>query len=111
MRKTITIKLTEPLKGHSGPIDKIVLREPSFSEYLEHGDPYTLAGSGGSVFMVESPEVIRKYIDLCIVEPNDAALLEQAGARVARDMKREFLASFFEDAGGASAASEKSATI
>lgn len=111
MRKTVTIDLDEALISHTGPIKKIVIREPSYSEYLEIGDPYTVAGtkSGGQVFMVENAEVIKAYIALCMVEPKDPALLEQASARVGRDVKQAVLG-FFQPAVETSAASATSET-
>ncbi|WP_425283231.1 phage tail assembly protein [Methyloceanibacter methanicus] len=34
------VKLSRPLELHGGPIMEIKLREPTFSDYLEHGDLY-----------------------------------------------------------------------
>jgi len=95
MLERITIKLAKPLVGHDGPIKQIVLREPTFDEYLQYGDPYVVAGaSDGTPFGVENMDVIRKYISVCLVEPKDDALLSQASARVARQVKEKIL-SFF----------------
>jgi len=33
-----TIKLSKPVDGHGGPLTQIVLREPTFDDYLKHGD-------------------------------------------------------------------------
>jgi hypothetical protein len=108
MKRTVTIKLDTPLVTHDGPLKHIVLREPSYSEYLELGDPFTVAGSrDGQAFMVENQEAIRGYIKLCLVEPKDPALLEQATALVARDVKEGVL-SFFRPA---DPAGEVSATL
>jgi hypothetical protein len=98
MRETIVIKLAKPLITQAGPISQIILREPTFDEYMSFGDPYTVAaGTGGTPFAVENPEVIRQYMAICLVEPKDPALLSQAGARVAREVKDKIL-SFFQPA-------------
>ena len=103
MRETITITLATPLATQAGPIKQIILREPSFDEYLEFGDPYVVAGTKeGTPFGVENVEVIKKYLTICLIEPKDPALLSQAGARVAREVKDKLL-SFFQPAAPAAA--------
>lgn len=110
MREQIVITLAKPLTTHDGVLKRIVIREPSFDEYMDIGDPYTVAGTdGGNGFMVENPEVIKSYLTLCLVEPKDPALLGQAGARVARELKSKLL-SFFHPVAEAAAASATSAT-
>ena len=100
MREQVTIKLSKPLRGPNGQtVTQIVLREPTFDEYLAHGDPFTVAQStGGTPFIVENEEVIRKYIALCLVEPKDPALLEQGNARMGRAIKQNLLNFFQPDA-------------
>jgi hypothetical protein len=99
MQQTIAIKLSKPLRAHGGEsINQIVLREPTFDEYLDVGDPYTVAASSnGTPFAVENPEVIKRYIAICLVEPKDSLLLAQAGARVAREVKEKMLSFFRPD--------------
>lgn len=95
MRETATIKLATPLVTHSGSLNQIVLREPTFDEYMSFGDPYTVAASAsGHPFAIENPDVIRQYLTVCLVEPKDPALLAQAGARVAREVKDRLLGFF-----------------
>jgi hypothetical protein len=109
MRERVSIDLKTPIQGHEGKIDKIVLREPTFDEYLAFGDPYNIAYTESGVpFAVENPEVIRRYIEACLVEPKDSALLAQAGAMVARDVKNKLLG-FFQP-GDRTEASASSAT-
>jgi hypothetical protein len=100
MRETIVIPLSKPLRAHGGEsIKRIVLREPTFDEYLSLGDPWTIAASNdGAPFAVENTAVIKQYIDLCILEPKDTLLLNQASARVARQVKEKLLAFFRPDA-------------
>lgn len=95
MRQQITIPLAKPLATHDGPLSRIVMREPTFDEYLAIGDPYIIAESpGGTRFIHENIENIRQYIGLCLVEPKDPALLTQANARVAKSVKEAVLGFF-----------------
>jgi hypothetical protein len=100
MRENITIPLTEPLKGpNNTKFDKIVLREPTFDEYLAFDDPYTVMSSNeGTPYVIENMESIRNYISRCLVEPKDPALLSQAGVRVGQQVKRAMLSFFQPDA-------------
>jgi hypothetical protein len=99
MSETKTISLKKPLQAPEGPVNRIVLREPTFNEYLIHGDPYTIAASaGGSPFMVENADVIAAYIKICLVEPKDPVILEQGKARLAKEVKEALLAFFRPDA-------------
>jgi len=110
VRETVTIKLAKPLVTHNGPLSRIVLREPTFDEFLSFGDPYTVAGSAeGAPFIIENVEVIKQYLTVCLVEPKDPALLSQAGARVAREVKQALLG-FFQPAGEAGEDSATSET-
>lgn len=98
MGETAIITLKKPLKAPDGPVHRIVLREPTFNEYLTIGDPYTVAGSrDGTPFMVENAEAIGQYIRLCLVEPKDPATLEQGNARLAREVKDKLLGFFRPD--------------
>lgn len=95
MTRTVKIPVTPPLMGHSGPIDEVVLREPGFDDYLELGDPITIARApDGSVFAVENAVVIRAYIERCLVAPTDLLLLEAGGFRLARQIKEAILGFF-----------------
>lgn len=98
MGETAEIKLKKPLRAPDGPVHRIVLREPTFNEYLTYGDPYTVAGSrDGTPFMVENADVIAQYMRLCLVEPKDPAILEQGNARLAREVKDKMLGFFRPD--------------
>lgn len=111
MRETVTIPLAKPLKAPNNELVKqVVLREPTFDEYLSFGDPFTIAQStGGTPFVVENEEIIRKYIALCLVEPENPAILEQGNAKLGRQVKRELL-NFFQPDATEAAASETSPT-
>ena len=109
MAKHVTIPLAEPLLGHHGAIHKVVVREPTFEDYIDlGGDPYTVARSAeGAAFVVEDAEKVRAYVNRCIVEPTDKLILEKASFRVARAVKEAVLSFFLPEpaAGGASATS------
>jgi hypothetical protein len=99
MSETAIIELKKPLQSPEGPVTRIVLREPTFDEYLVHGDPYTIAASsGGNPFMVENADVIAAYIKVCLVEPKDPAILAQGKARLAKEVKEKLLGFFRPDA-------------
>jgi hypothetical protein len=98
MRERVTISLKTPLKAPEGPVSQIVLREPTFDEYLSIGDPYSIAYTdAGTPFAVENLENIRRYIAHCVVEPKDPATLQQASAAVAREVKKALLGFFQSD--------------
>jgi hypothetical protein len=96
--KTVRIPLNPPIKGHKGQVREIVLREPTFEEYLRLGDPYIFVPvAGGTAFPSESAEVISQYIDILVVEP-ERLLLAQCGFKVAREIKEAVLGFFLPDA-------------
>lgn len=96
MPRTVDIVLASPLKGHQGPINRVIVREPTFSEYLEHGDPFIWVPVAESkrAYPVESAEVIAEYIKICVVDPKDPLLLEQGGFRLAQQIKEAILGFF-----------------
>ncbi|MDA9521628.1 hypothetical protein XI06_15065 [Bradyrhizobium sp. CCBAU 11434] len=107
MGETITIPLKKPLIAPEGPVNQVVLREPTFDEFLVHGDPYTVARSvGGVPFAAENPEVIAQYMKLCLVEPKDPQVLRQGKARLAKEMKEALLSFFHPDAAASEDSSE-----
>lgn len=95
MGKTVRIPLDKPLKGHHGSIDHVIVREPSYDEYLLHGDPYVyLPLKEGGWFRSDSTEVLAAYVGILVVEPKDKLLLSQGGFELARSIKDAVL-SFF----------------
>lgn len=98
MREKVVIQLKKPLRSPQGDVHQIVLREPTFDEYLSHGDPYEVAYTSDNVrFAVEQTEVIKRYIGVCLVEPKDPATLAQGGAWLAREVKEALLGFFRRD--------------
>ena len=100
MGETVTIRLKNPLKGPNNlQVKEVILREPMYDDVIELGDPYMIAVTASKVpFQVENSEVIRAYLDRCIVEPKDPALLKQVNARTAIEIKDKLLAFFQPDA-------------
>lgn len=108
MAETVTIPLDKPLTGHKGPIRQVVVRAPTYDEYLIHGDPYIwvpLPSGGGKAFASENMDVVREYARILIVEPADPLLLEQAGFELARKVK-EAIMGFFLPAAAEAAGSQ-----
>jgi len=105
MAKTVTIQLDEPIEGHPGdkPITRIVIRAPTYEDYMGRGEPFEFGIAPGSriPFMVENKDIIREYAELLVIEPKDVFLLRQADYKVARKVKRAIM-DFFRDGGEAS---------
>lgn len=94
MARTVKIPLNPPVQGHEGPIAEVVVREPSYKEYMAIGEPWTVAyADNGTPFQVENLDVINRYVEICVVSP-DAILLGQASGRTARRV-REAVLNFF----------------
>jgi hypothetical protein len=92
-----TIDLSSPLPGHGELIRKVVLKEPTYADYMSLGDPFVIArNSDGSLFPVENGDVIRAYIDRCCVSP-DPLLLAGLSLADAMAVKGAVL-SFFTEA-------------
>jgi hypothetical protein len=100
MGETITITLKKPIKGPNNlEVKAVIIREPMFDDVIELGDPYMIAVTASKVpFQVENSEVIRAYLERCIVEPKDPALLAQVNGRTAIEIKDRFLNFFQPDA-------------
>ncbi len=112
--KTVRIPLPEPIASHGGPISEIVLRQPTYDEYVScGGEPYSIGESeDGALFTIEKPEVIWAYAQACMVTPKDPLLLSQLGPgnwTVAREVRKAIMG-FFRAPAAASAPSETSPT-
>lgn len=95
MGKTVSIPVSPPLKGHHGQIDHVIVREPTFDEFLQYGDPFVyLPLSEGTLFRSDNTEVLAAYADVLVEEPKDKLLLRQGGLKLAREIRYAVL-SFF----------------
>ena len=92
----VTIPLPTPIDGPKGPIREVVLRQPTYDEYLQHGRPYTVSRTAeGLPLFVENREVIRTYARLLMVEPDPLAL-GPGGAHLGM-LVEDAILSFFQD--------------
>lgn len=82
----VKIPLEKPLIAHGKTISEVVVREPTFAEYMELGDPFIVALSPESriPFMVEDKAVLTAYCQRLVVEPADQLLLSQGGHHLAK---------------------------
>lgn len=77
MAKLKEIPLSEPIAGHSGPIAKVVLREPTLADVMEIGEPQVIGRTAdGTLYAVEHVGSIKAYLERCVQSP-DALLLGQ----------------------------------
>jgi len=107
--RTVTIPLDKPIVGH-GVVTKVVMREPTYAEYMEIGDPFLIGVSPGSriPFVIEDQGVITKYCEILLVEP-DALVVQEGGMALAKAV-RQAVKSFFRDGDEAGEASGTSPT-
>jgi hypothetical protein len=96
MADRITVPLSRPIKGPNGTtFTEVVLREPSYDEIVDIGDPYFIAMTRENVpFQVENAEAIKSYLARCIVSPPNPELLSQLRPCDVIDIKDKLLASF-----------------
>ncbi|WP_158810232.1 hypothetical protein [Beijerinckia sp. L45] len=88
MAKEVRIPWPKGLVTHRGVCTEIVLREPTYDEYLDLGEIVTYGKApDGTIFPVENSEVLRSYIARCIVEPKDPLALTQGGVKLGRAVK------------------------
>jgi hypothetical protein len=80
MLKTVTIKLSEPIVGHEGPITEVELRSPNLMEYARIGEPATWVKAGEDRYLsIDNDHAVEAYVQACVVEPKDKLLLNQIG--------------------------------
>lgn len=113
MGKTVTIPLDKALTGHGGVrITHVIVREPTFNEYLDTGEPYFLAQApqSGIPFVLEDKQALATYTRILVQEPTDPLLLEQGGMALAKKIKDAVLSFFQPPDGEAGAGSKTSPT-
>ena len=76
MADSKTLDLFVPVEHHSTTIARIELRQPSGGLYAELGEPRLAVRTGTGFYFVEQPDVIRRYLDKCIVHQDGAELLK-----------------------------------
>lgn len=96
MGKTVRIPLDTPIIGHGGvKIDAVIVREPTFDEFMLHGDPFIWVPlESGGAFASETPEVLATYAAILVTEPKDKLLLSQGGFELARKIRSTIMGFF-----------------
>jgi len=99
MANEVRIPLSKPVIGHKGPINEVVLRPPTFDEYMAYGDPYIWVptGVGNQCFAAENMDVIRAYAKVLIVEPSEL-LMPKDDFLLAQKVKGAIMGFFLADA-------------
>lgn len=111
MSRRVTVKLTTPISVDGKPVAEIILKEPGFDLYLQLGDPYTTARSReGTLFMVPRDEIIRDYVEKCLVSPDNPHDLMQISGLADAMKIRSAVLGFFSDSNTAIAEGQPSAS-
>jgi hypothetical protein len=98
-RPATTVKLTDPIPFAGGTISQVELKEPKGMQLLEIGEPRTpVMSSGGTLYWVENPEIIGRYLEVCVAAPGEAgkaifgqALFSLLSFQDAREVKQTFV--------------------
>ncbi len=66
MADTVTIPLKKPIQGPNGvTIPNVVIREPTFNDVIELGDPYVLAlTQEHGLLRTENQPAVKAYLQL-----------------------------------------------
>lgn len=97
MAKTVTVELSEAIIGHTGPVSRVVIKEPTAGDYFALGEPSVWGrGADGNSFIVENVEVVEGYVSRCVQEPNDPLILNQMSLADAMKVKDAVLGFFGE---------------
>lgn len=110
-RKKVTVTLSTPLVGHNGPITEVAFYEPTLNDYLDFGDPFTVAQdpTTGAPLFIPNNEAIRAYFSRCLAEGYDPLILERMPLSDGRKV-REALLGFFQPGASGSEESQTSRT-
>ena len=97
--KTAEVTLSEPITTHDGPCSKVVLRSPKYGDVFALGEPqaYAVDPNSGLLFTSNRDDVIRQYVQRCVIEPKNPDLLEQCNLADSLAI-REAILGFFEAA-------------
>lgn len=91
MARKISVLVDKPFMGHNGQVREVIVREPTFEEYLKFGDPVVWVPlPEGGMFPTENTEVINAYVKICIVDP-DYLICLAGGMDLARKLKGAIL--------------------
>ena len=93
MRATAKVKLADPFEWFGKMVTEFELREPPTAQFLQLGEPITSVFSqNGTVYNVETPGLLEKYLTHCVVAPeNGADAFLKLSLEDAREVKNSLL--------------------
>ena len=95
MSKTVKIPVPDGLITHAGAIQEVILREPTYDEFMTIGEPVSIIYlPSGEWIPTEIKPNIDAYIAACLVQPKTAVELESGGLKLARAVKAAVLGFF-----------------
>lgn len=96
LRPEKRVKLSRTYAIHDKPVSEIVLKEPTFDDYAELGEPVEVqTGASGARLVIVNHEAVRGYIERSVegIDPANLGLLGLPDARALR----EAVLGFFRD--------------
>jgi hypothetical protein len=96
-RKQITVNLKRPFQGAEGPVNAIVLQEPTAGDYFALGAPQTWVKASGGMALVDNDQAIRAYVERLIVKPDPLLAMTQMSVLDAIAVKDAVLGFFMEE--------------
>lgn len=110
MTKQVRIPVPGGLFGHGKTFQEVVLREPTFREYLDIGDVIEhISYPNGMRIATVNNVTVDRYLQTCLVEPRDAIVVEQGGLALAKEVREAILGFIHGESPAQSAASPTSA--
>lgn len=94
MAMTVTVKLLAPFEHHGVTIDTVELKEPSGALYAQLGEPRILVRNADGGYYVEQTDVIRRYLDKCILHQDGSTLLGLMSLSDVMKLKEELFGFF-----------------
>ena len=108
MAKQIRIPVPEGIIGHGRTHTEVVLREPTFREYMDIGDVVEhVSYPNGMRLATINNATVDSYFKACLVDPKDPLVVEQGGLALAREV-REAIVGFIHGESRVAAPSETS---
>lgn len=92
-RQTRTVKLSRSYTVFDETFADVVVREPTFDDLLEFGEPFEgQQSAGGQMVVFENREAVAGYVQRCVEKPPYASLgeLSISDARAVRDGVLDF---------------------
>ena len=96
-RKQITVALKRPFPGAEGPVNSIILQEPTAGDYFALGAPQTWVKASGGMALVDNDQAIKAYAERLIVKPDPLLAMTQMSVLDAIAVKDTILGFFMEE--------------